>query len=184
MGEITAILSQWASSDDVQKNRVFEALYGELRQIAGYQMQQERQPELQPTALVHEAYMRLVELDRINLNGRSHFLRLASRVMRQILVDEARRQSAQKRDNALVTRLTGSGWAAPTELDHLLELDEVLQMLAEEDPEFLQLVELRLFAGLSIKDTAEVIGISESSLKRKWKVAQAWIKERLETNAL
>lgn len=180
MAEITQVLGNWAHESRDRKNLVFEALYAQLRRLAGQQLRRQGDGiDLQPTVLVHEAYLRLVDLDRISINGRAHFFGLAGRLMREILVDEARHARAQKRDRALETRLTGEFLGSGVDLDALLLLDQTLTELGELDPDYLWLVDARLFGGLTIEEAAGGLGISPATVKRKWKVARAWITERL-----
>ena len=184
MGDITQVLVNWSNATKNSKNQVFDALYNELRRIAQLQLQGggARRVDLQPTALVHEAYFKLIDQDRMDLNGRCHFLALAGRVMRQILLDEVRRARAQKRDNALQTRLTGDIDAMNMALDDLLELNDALEALGDIDAQYVAIVDARLFAGLTIEETAAALGVSAATVKRKWKVARAWIAERLDAN--
>ncbi|MEQ8484707.1 MAG: ECF-type sigma factor [Pseudomonadales bacterium] len=180
MAEITQVLGNWAHESRDRKNLVFEALYAQLRRLAGQQLRRQGDGiDLQPTVLVHEAYLRLVDLDRISINGRAHFFGLAGRLMREILVDEARHARAQKRDRALETRLTGEFLGSGVDLDALLLLDQTLTELGELDPDYLWLVDARVFGGLTIEEAAGGLGISPATVKRKWKVARAWITERL-----
>ncbi|MEQ8860921.1 MAG: ECF-type sigma factor [Pseudomonadales bacterium] len=180
MEEITQVLGNWANEPRERKNLVFDALYAKLRQLAGQQVRKSGDNlDMQPTALVHEAYFRLVDLNRIDINGRAHFLGLAGRLMREILVDEARHARAQKRDRALETRLTGEFLGDGVDLDALLMLNETLNELGEIDPEYLWLADARLFAGMTIEEAADGLGVSPATVKRKWRVARAWIAARL-----
>ncbi len=180
MGDITQVLVNWSSESNTSKNLVFDSLYAELRRIASMQLSGgQKKVDLQPTSLVHEAYFKLIDQTRIDINGRSHFLALAGRIMRQILLDEVRRARALKRDHALQTRLTGDYPGMNVSLEDLLELNDALEALGDVDPQYLMLVDARLFAGLTIEETAVAMGISPATVKRKWKVARAWIAERL-----
>jgi RNA polymerase sigma-70 factor (ECF subfamily) len=131
---------------------------------------------LQSTALVHEVYLRLVELDRITLKSRTHFFALAARLMRQILVDHARRQHARKRGGrvTLVSVDDVSPATQPTSVD-VLALNEALAALASIDDQQCQVVELRFFSGLSIDETAEALGVSAATVEREWALAKAWL---------
>lgn len=182
MGDITAILENWSNEPNTEKNRVFEALYDHLKQVAARQMHRGRGNDMQPTALVHEAYFKLVDLSRIDINGRCHFLGLAGRMMREVLVDEARRAGAQKRDRDLQTRLTGEFLGEGVALDDLLHLHQALTELGEMDPDYLWLADARLFAGMTIDEAALGLGVSPATVKRKWRVARAWIADRLGTS--
>lgn len=181
MSDTTDILLNWSNEPDARRHMVFEAVYGQLRQLA-YQKLAGENPgiDLQPTALVHEAYLKLVDLNRMNLQGRGHFLGMAGRVMREIIVDEARRVCAQKRNRALETRLTGEFLDGGLSLEQLIEFDETLVELGKLDAEYLWLVEARVFAGMTIEETAAELGISPATVKRKWRVARAWIAARME----
>jgi len=156
-------------------------LYDELHRLASYYFRRERTKHtLQPTALVHEAYLRLVAQKHVVWKNRSHFLGVAAQVMRRILVDHARGRGAAKRgggmrevtwDRALVL----SEERAP----ELLALDEVLSRLAAIDPQQARVVELRFFAGLSVEETAQTLGISPATVKREWSMAKAWLSREI-----
>ena len=178
MTEVTQVLLNWSKVSHDDRGKVIAALYDELRRHAARHIGKDGNAiGLQPTVLVNEAYMRLVNIDRIDLNGRSHFFGLAGRIMREILVDEARRLRAKKRDLALQTRLTGEYANDDIPIPDILELDETLNGLEAIDPIYVKLFEARVFAGMTIEETAQVLELSTSSVKRKWKVAVAWIKE-------
>ena len=178
MTEVTQVLLNWSNESHDDRGKVIAALYDELRRHAARHIGKDGNAiGLQPTVLVNEAYMRLVNIDRINLNGRSHFFGLAGRIMREILVDEARRLRAKKRDLALQTQLTGEYANDDIPIPDILELDETLNGLEAIDPIYVKLFEARVFAGMTIEETAQVLELSASSVKRKWKVAVAWIKE-------
>ena len=178
--EIGEIIQNWSASTADEKGKVVTALYDELRQNAAAHLRNERVLELQPTALVHEAYTRLVNITRLDLANRSHFLGLAGRIMREVLIDEARRKRSMKRNEALQTRFTGEYLGSNIPLPDLLELHELLNELEEVDPVYVRLFESRAFAGMTIAETAESLNISESTVKRKWKLALAWLKVRLD----
>ena len=178
-GDVTRILQNWSNASDAARGEVVSAMYDELRKNAQNHLRNEhRMEELQPTLLVHEAYLRLVKASNVDISGRTHFLGLAGRIMRQILVDEARRFSAGKRDRALQTRLTGEHAGNTPELVDILELSELLDGLEEVDPMYVQIFESRAFAGMTFEECAEALDISVSSVKRKWKIALAWLKEQ------
>ena len=154
-----------------------ESVYSELRRLAAHYLRRERSGHtLQPTALVHEAYLRLSQQREVQWDNRRHFLGVAAPLMRRILVDHCRGRQAAKRGGA----------AARVTLDHeflpmveraadVVSLDEALKALGEFDPQQARIVELRFFSGLSIEDTAEVLGVSASTVKREWNVAKAWL---------
>jgi RNA polymerase sigma factor (TIGR02999 family) len=161
--------------------RVFELVYGELRRAAGTLMRRERPNHtLQPTALVNEAYLRLVDGTRLEWQNRAHFFGIAARAMRQILVDHARERAAEKR---------GGGWERVTlderldvmshrEID-LFELDDALSRLGEMDERMARIVELRFFAGLTAEEVAHVLEISRRTVQREWRVAKMWLAREL-----
>ena len=177
--DVTGILQNWANVSDDARGQVVAAMYDELRNNAQRHLSREnRMQELQPTLLVHEAYLRLVKASNVDLQGRTHFLGLAGRVMRQILVDEARRFSAGKRDRALQTRLTGEHGSDEPAVHDIIELNDLLDGLEEVDPQYVKIFEARAFAGMTFTECADALDISVSSVKRKWKIALAWLKEQ------
>jgi RNA polymerase sigma factor (TIGR02999 family) len=181
MAEVTQVLAAVAAGEPRAADRLLELLYAELRQLAADHLARERAGHtLQPTALVHEAYLRLVGPGTTpEWNGRGHFFGAAARAMRQVLVDVARRKAADKRSgdrhkvplDAAVSIATPDGPAA----NDLLALDEALTRLAAEDPQKARLVELRFFAGLSIDEAAAQLDISPATAKRHWMYARAWL---------
>jgi len=151
-------------------------VYEELRRIAQHHLRQERPDHtLQSTALVHEAYLRLMKQGPADIDNRAHFMAVASRLMRQILVDHARRHRAAKRGGGLKLELTEAMAMQKAPNVDLIALDNALNELARLDPQQSRIVEMRFFAGLSIEDTAEVIGISRTTVKREWATARAWL---------
>jgi RNA polymerase sigma factor (TIGR02999 family) len=165
----------------VATEQLYQAVYAELRRIAGALMNRERRDHtLQPTALVNEAYLRLVDQTRVQWEGRAHFFGIASRAMRQILVDHARRHGAHKR---------GGGWHRitldenlPERTDHaleILELHEALEKLAGEDERMARVVELRIFGGLLAREAALVLGVSKRTVDDDWRVARMWLGREL-----
>lgn len=184
MSDVTQILQNWSNESSEERGRVIAALYDELRRNAANHLRGERGVvELQPTSLVNEAYMRLIKIDRIDLQGRSHFMGLAGRIMREVLVDEARHLRAKKRDHGLQTRFTGEFIGNDTPLNDILYVDQLLTDLEAIDPEFVRLFEARAFAGMTIEETATELNMSSSTVKRKWKVVMAWLKERADSQA-
>lgn len=177
-GEVTRLLRAWSDGDDDSRDRLMALLYDELRRLAGAYMRRHGNITLQATAVVNEAYVRFVDLD-IAWNGRPHFFAVASTLMRRILVDEARRRNAKKRggeaervglDDADFDRLA----AAPQDRQ-LIALDDALKALAETDPRKARAVELRFFGGLTLAETAEVMGIAGATVERDLKAARAWL---------
>ena len=178
--EFTGLLAAWRGGDLAARDRLVALVYPELRAIARRQLANERGDHtLQPTALANEAYMRLSRLDRIDWQDRVHFVRMASRVMREILVDHARRHGAGKRDGGERVPITQVDVAAPVGDIDMLALDGALDRLAAIDPARAQLVELRYFGGLTIEETAEALAISPATAKRHWQAARAWLFEAL-----
>src|SRR5262245_39814984 len=179
--EHTGMIQAWQQGDKDALERLIPVVYDELRRIARARLRSEPPGHiLQTTALVHEAYLRLVDVDRMNVRNRAHLLALAARLMRQVLVDQARRRRALKRggDVALVSLSDAS---VPTEAPgvDVLALDAALDELMSLDPRLSRVVELKFFAGLSISEAAEVLGVSTATIERDWTVARAWLYERL-----
>lgn len=160
--------------------RLTALLYDDLREIGGHLLRAERADHtLQPTALVNEAYLRLVGQRDVSWSGRAHFLAVAARVMRRVLVDHARRRAAAKRD----PRRLLTGWqSAPADTDplDLLELEDALLRLAAMDERAARVVELRYFGGMEVEEAAEVLGVSPRTVKRDWRLARAWLIDALE----
>jgi RNA polymerase sigma-70 factor (ECF subfamily) len=158
-------------------------VYGELRRLAGNYLRRERQGHsLQPTALVNEAYLRLVDQKNARWQNREQFLGIAAQLMRRVLVDHARLRQAEKRGGANQQRLSMTSaerLAEQPEVD-LLALHEALNELATMDPQQSRIVELRFFGGLSIDETASVLDISHATVERDWKMARAWLRRQLE----
>jgi RNA polymerase sigma factor (TIGR02999 family) len=179
--QVTRLLLQWQAGDRAALNDLLPLVYGELRRIAGRQLVAERRGHtLQSTALVHEAYCRLVQQDLPEWRNRAHFYAVAAHLMRQILVDHARAQKAQKRggDVSRLSLADADDPAEPADAD-IVALDDALTSLTALDPQQGRVVELRFFGGLSIEDTSEVLGISVSTVKRDWLAARAWLYREL-----
>ena len=155
-------------------------VYEELRKLARSYLQNERPDHtLQATALVHEAYIRLVDWENVSWQNRAHFFAVAAQIMRQILVDYARRKKSQKRDGGQKLALAEAiSFSAPRGLD-LIALDEALESLAAFDEAQAKIVELRFFGGLTIEETAHALNISPATVKREWTVAKAWLYQRM-----
>lgn len=175
--QITELLVRWRGGDQVAFDALLPLVYSELRQIAQHYLQRERSDHtLQSTALVHEAYVRLVGNKVPQWQDRAHFFGVAARVMRQILVEYARSHQAAKRGGGAYKITLEEGLQAPQPVDvDVIMLDDALKQLASLDPQQSHIVELRFFAGLSIEDTSEVLGISPSTVSREWTSARAWL---------
>lgn len=175
--DATRLLKLVADGDPKAASELLPMLYAELRRMAEGQMRGQRSDHtLQPTALVHEAWMRLVDHDGRDFPSRSHFFALAAKAMRSILVDHARRRGAQKRGGK-ADRLPLDDNVALTEEDNqaILDLDNALERLAEFDPELARVVELRFFGGMSSEEAGEALGVSGRTVERSWRTARAWL---------
>jgi RNA polymerase sigma factor (TIGR02999 family) len=174
---VTQLLQGWRAGDRKALDALLPLVYDELRRLAHYQLRNER-PEhtLRSTALVHEAYFRLVGQDFPQWEGRSHFFAVAAQLMRQILVDYARRHRASKRGSGACKLTLDDAVALPQRKDlDIVALDDALNTLAEIDPRQSRVVELRFFAGLSLEETSEVMGIATATVQRDWTAARAWL---------
>jgi RNA polymerase sigma-70 factor (ECF subfamily) len=181
-GEISTLLAGARAGDTACESRLFEAVYSELRGMAATFLRSERSDHtLQPTALVNEAYLRLLGSADAGWENRAHFFKMASTVMRHILVDHARARRAHKRDGRLVRVTLNAEPPAfsSTDLDRVLAVDDALQRLAEWDARQAKVVELRYFAGFDVAETADILGVSEKTVKRDWSMARAWLQSEL-----
>jgi RNA polymerase sigma factor (TIGR02999 family) len=177
---VTRILEAWRAGDDRALERLLPMVYAELRKIAGRHLRHERKADtLQPTALVHEAYLKLQGLHAIPWHDREHFYAFASRIMRRVLVEHARARLAVKRgaDATLVTLVPELDAAHSPGLEavELIDLDRALDRLAKERPRHARLVEVRFFGGLSVEEAAAVLECSPRTVKRDWAFARAWL---------
>jgi len=181
-GEVTALLGEMRLGRKDALTRLIPLVYKELRRLASHYMRDERvNHTLQPTALVHEAFLRLVGQERTDWQNRAQFIGVAAQLMRRILVDHARRRAAAKRAGAPVA-LEGARrkpGAKTVQTEEILAVDEVLARLARLDPQQARVAELRYFGGLSVEETAEVMGISGRTVKRDWAMARAWMRAQL-----
>lgn len=161
--------------------RLLPLVYDELRALARAQLRHERPDHtLQPTALVHEAYLRLVGGNQPPWNDRQHFFRAAAEAMRRILIEHARKRRRAKRGGGLVrVELSGVDLGVEQDPDRLLALDDAFRRLEQQDPEAADVVRLRFFAGLSVEETAQATGLSERTVKREWAFARAWLYDAL-----
>jgi RNA polymerase sigma factor (TIGR02999 family) len=182
--EVTRILQEWNSGGDAHA-RLMPLVYDELRRLAKAFLRRERPDHtLQPTALVHEAYMRLVDQSRVEWQGRAHFYGIAAQVMRRILIDHARAHASEKRAGGARRLSLDEAALLPEErAADLLALDEALKLLAEKDERKGRVVELRFFGGLSVRETAEVLGVHTATVERDWVVAKAWLYREMEGGA-
>jgi RNA polymerase sigma factor (TIGR02999 family) len=180
-GDVTGLLLAWRRGDARALEQLIPLVHRELRRIAKAVMRGERQNHtLEPTALVNEAYLRLVELGRIEWQDRAHFLAVAARLMRRVLIDHARAHRYQKRGGG-VTKVTLDGdIAVPSEPGRdLVALDHALEALAKVDERKSRVVELRFFGGLTVEETATVLQVSVDTIMRDWKLAKAWLLREL-----
>ena len=181
MSEVTKILEQIEQGDTAATAELLPLVYAELRKLAGHRLNREKAGQtLQATALVHEAYIRLVGNAEIKWDGRSHFFAAAAEAMRRILVDHARRRHSVKHGGGFERQELSDDVAVEfDDLDQLLDLDAALTKLAQEDPGLAKLVELRYFAALGVEETAKALGVSPRTVKRNWAYARAWLGREL-----
>ena len=183
--EVTALLQAHAAGDLAAFDRLLPQVYDELRRIARARLRREQAGHsLGATELVHEAYFRLVRLDRIDWRGRAHFLAIASRAMRNVLLDHAERRGADKRGGgARAVTLERLPIAAEAQAEELTALCDALARLEEIEPRQARVVECRFFGGLNLEETATALGISAATVSRDWTVARAWLHARLSEGA-
>src|SRR3990170_707056 len=181
MQNVTGLLQKIAHGDAEAASELIPLIYGELRRIAAHFMAHERHDHtLQTTALVHEAYLRLVEQRHNNWNNRAHFYGAAAGIMRRILVDHARaRRTGKRGGGAPRVPLEDAAALAGDQPEVLLRLDAALTRLAERSPRQVRVVELRFFVGLDVEETAEALAVSPKTVKRDWSVARAWLLREL-----
>jgi RNA polymerase sigma factor (TIGR02999 family) len=179
--EVTQLLQAWSAGQQEALEQLLPLIYDELRRLAAAYLRRERADHtLQPTALVHEAFLRLIEQREVNWQNRTHFFGIAAQAMRRILVDHARAQQAAKRGEG-ATKLAldeALGVAQEREVD-LIALDDALNDLAALDPRKSRLVELRFFGGLSMEETAAALGVSLATAGREWQLAKAWLHQQI-----
>ena len=181
MNGVTDLLKRWQAGESLAGEQLMASMYAEMRQIAARQFAGEKPSHtLQPTALVHEAYERLIQLNRISWTDRAHFMAMAARIMREILIDHARRKGAANRDWGHRITLTGQQIPNSDEPLDLLDLDSALTALAQIDAQRARVVELRFFGGLTIEETAAALDLSPATVKRHWQVARAWLYQSLQ----
>jgi len=176
------LLTQLKETGNPGSNTLMPAVYGELRRLAHHYLRQERPGHtLQATALVHEVYLRLIPQDQATWGDRTRFVGIAARLMRQVLVDYARGRHREKRGGhqQRVTLDEAVAIVDPAECEHWIDLDGALDRLAALDSRQAHVVELRYFGGLTVEETAEVLGISAKTVKRDWSIARAWLRREL-----
>jgi RNA polymerase sigma-70 factor (ECF subfamily) len=175
--DVTLLLKRLSNGDQDALAQLIPLIYDELHRLAAFHLQRERaEHTLQTTALVHEAYLRLVDQKEVHWKNRGHFFAVAAQAMRRVLVDYARRHQAVKRGSSLPKVSLDEAIAISNEtVNQLLVIDELLNRLTSVDPQESRIVELRFFGGLTVEETAEVMGISPATVKREWSVARAWL---------
>ncbi len=179
--QVTKLLKDWSSGDQTALDKLMPLVYDELRRLAHQHMRHERPGHmLQTTALVNEAYMRLVDQSEIRFENRAHFFGIAARLMRRILVDEARQREFAKRGGGMIQLPLDEAANAPQEqAANVVALDDALTVLAKKDSRQSEIVELRFFGGLSIEETAEVLKVSPGTVMRDWTFARAWLRQQM-----
>lgn len=180
--DVTQLLVSWSNGDRVALDALTPVVYDELRKLAHrYLMRERHDHTLQSTALVHEAYMRLIDQKNVQWQNRAHFFGVAAQMIRRILCDHARAHQTAKRGGGAAKLSLDEALAVPGGRDlNIVALDEALRQLEELDPKQSRIIELRFFTGLSIEETAEVMGISPATVKREWTTARAWLFRELQ----
>ena len=173
---VSELLANWRAGDEESLRRLVPIVYNELRRLAHYHLCKERPDHtLQTTALVHEAYLCLIKQESIDFEGRAHFFAVCANLMREILVQYARRRKAAKRDAGYKLTLDDANVLPQSRCVDLIALDDALNALAKLDPQQCRVVELRFFSGLSIEETSQVLRISPATVKRYWTRAKLWL---------
>ena len=181
--DITARLLAWSRGDQAADGALIEAVYNELRRLArAYLRRERREHSMPPTALVHEAYLKLIDQRRVEWQNRAHFFAIAAQQMRRILVDHARARFATKRGAGGTVQLSDLDLGVEPESVDLVALDEALGKLARIDERQARLVELRFFAGLTIEETAATLAIAPATVKRDWLLARTWLYRELQSS--
>lgn len=184
IGEITELLHAWSEGDQSALERLTPIVYNELRRLAGGYMKRERPGHsLQTTALVNEAYLRLVDYKRMQWQNRAHFFAVSAQLLRRILVDHARRHNLKRGGGLKHVSLEHAAVVGGGRSADLVALDEAMKRLAELDPRKEQVVEMRFFGGLSVEETAEVLKVSAVTVTRDWSTAKAWLYRELAGDA-
>jgi RNA polymerase sigma factor (TIGR02999 family) len=182
---VTQLLVDWGNGDRQALEKLTPLVYQELKRLAARYLRRERREHtLQSTALVHEAWLRLIDQNHVHWQNRAQFFGIAAEMIRRILIDHARNRQAAKRGDGAIKLSLDEALGAPDRRDFdLVALDDALGDLAKLDPKQGKLVELRFFAGLSIEESAEVLGVSPATVKREWAVAKAWLYRELSARA-
>jgi len=177
---VTELLTRWRGGDAAARDALVPLVYQELRRLARKCLAgQPSDHTLQPTALVHEAYLRLADREKMHFENRAHFLAVLTRIMRQILIDHARGRNAAKRDAGIKVVLDDAVLASPVPEISVIVLDEAVRKLSRLDARQAQIMELRFLGGLSVEETALVLDISPATVKREWMTARLWLKKLL-----
>ena len=179
--DVTTLLLEWSQGSQAALDQVTPLIYDELRRLAARQLRRERPGHtLQSTALVHEAYLKLIDQQRVQWHDREHFFAVASQMIRRILVSYARSRNSIKRGaGRTMLTLNDAGTAGTTSEIDLIALDDALGRLSRLDPQQGRIIELRFFGGVSIQGTAKLLGISTTTVNRDWKLARAWLHREL-----
>ena len=185
MSEVTRLLEDYTNGNREVLDKLLPLVYNELRRLAHSYLKSERQDlTLQTTALVHEAYLKLIDQHSVNFQNRAQFFALSATAMRRILLDNARRHTAEKRGSGEKVFLEDIGEISVKANEQLIELDLALQELEEFDAKQAKIIELRYFGGMTIEETAEVLGISPATVKREWTLARAWLYEKIKSEPI
>jgi RNA polymerase sigma factor (TIGR02999 family) len=177
---ITQLLERWSAGDQQAMDQLMPLVQDELRKVArGFLRHERPNHTLQPTALVNEAYIRIIGRQAVHWEGRAHFIAISANMMRRILVDHARKRRAAKRGSAATLVTFDEKVNSPLRDIDLIELDDTLSRLAEMDPRQARVVELRVFGGLSVEETAAALEVSTATVKRDWRTAKAWLFQQL-----
>jgi len=179
--EVTQLLQAWRGGDRIALEKLMPVVYAEMHRLAHIYMRRERPGHtLQTSALVNEAYLRLIDADRVDWQDRAHFFAISANIMRQVLMQHARLRCARKRGGDAVKVDFDEAFVPSPERDaDLIALDDALNALAQKDPREAKVVELRFFGGLSEQETAHVLGISDRTVRREWEHAKAWLIHQL-----
>ena len=178
--QVTKLLKDWSDGDQSVPDQLMPLVYDELRRLAHQYMRREKPGHtLQTSALVHEAYVRLMDQNNIQWESRAHFFGIAARLMRQILVDQARRRNAKRGGGAIRVSLNEATSVAHEQSATVVALDDALKSLEEIDPRKSRIVELRFFGGMSIEETAAVLRVSPGTVMREWTFIRAWLRKEM-----